>query len=268
MADIVQRMFNTTYGDGLHKLDDGKAITLSTDPPRAQYVVPLIKWVAVVDAEPELTGGAKGTIIVRELGYAYDGAAGGPATYRWAASARITAVPGFGHSVDEFKSDVADDSVNPDENTKGYLLFLRPSGLPLLFPLGGGGESQLADFRIQSIEDEWLTTVPVVQGEVDPDAPAPEVVIVWRTRGARNPRGGSSEGDIDYTWDGVNNRTAIRASDGEMEHQVLTPAYSVGQEITAKTRITGTPDDVVWVEENERGRAWAQLPQVEDELEP
>ena len=139
----------------------------------------------------------------------------------------------------------------------------RPNDKPLVFPLGG--ESQVADFRITAIADEWLTTVPIVQGEVDPEAPEPESVVVWRMREARNPREGHVEDGIGYSWAGVNERTAIRLSDGKTENQVLNKRYLVGQEITAQTRIIGTPEDVVWVESNS-SRAWAQV--VEEEPEP
>ena len=249
-SDTVKKLEDTAYGDGVHRQSDGLSATISIDAPQVDGGPAQIGFGALVEG---LDGDR---LVMREV--ASDGSGG----VVWKGPTRFNARKGFGVQDDAFDDAVVSDAAEPPEDaallgpdTKTFMFMRRAHDEPLVYPFTS--ESQLADFRITAVSDESVTGVAI--GVEVPPEQEPQEVRIERSRGSRNPRAGHSEGGINYTWAGPNERTAVRPSDGITEDQVLIPKYVVGQEITAKTRIVGTPEEVIWTEENERGRAWAQV---------
>lgn len=171
MSDAAKASAQAGVGHGMTRRGATPSVVQQPKPaaPRA------VKIVAVV-GKPNP---AFHELLVREVTFAYEGAdyvppdsmpedpppiEPVPAILRWKGEP-FFALPGYNHSVAEFSStwfsDLLRDDAGelvldgdgktmeqfPDETTTLHLLMLRPSGLPILLKMGGGGDTGFAVVR-------------------------------------------------------------------------------------------------------------------------
>ena len=128
----------------------------------------------------------------------------------------------------------------------------------------GGGDG-VYRFRLKAVYHDYLECK-----QLDGTTFAPEVTVkVAKPYNLRKtPFHGKTINGITYTYTGTQSRTKTR--EGATENQVITPAYQVavpgydGDEIYACKPSGGTgvkidDEDVIWLDINNAGRAWAKV---------
>ena len=123
-------------------------------------------------------------------------------------------------------------------------------------------------FRLKAVYDDYLECKQL-DGTTEV-GPTVKVAKPYNLR--KTPFHNKTIKGITYTYTGVQSRTKTRDSPSETENQVIVPAYRVavtgygGDEIYACKPSNGTgvkigwqDEDVIWLDINNAGRAWAKV---------
>jgi hypothetical protein len=130
----------------------------------------------------------------------------------------------------------------------------------------GGGGYRVVRFRLKGVSEDYLNCKQL-NGTTEV-GPTVKVAKPYNLR--KTPFHGKTISGITYNYTGAQSRTKTRASTSTTENQVITPAYQVavtgydGDEIYACKPSGGTGVkiggvDVVWLDINNAGRAWAKV---------
>ena len=130
----------------------------------------------------------------------------------------------------------------------------------------GGGDYRVVRFRLKAVYEDYLNCKQL-NGTTEV-GPTVKVAKPYNLR--KTPFHGKTISGITYNYTGAQSRTKTRTSTSAKENQVITPAYQVavtgydGDEIYACKPSGGTgvkigDEDVVWLDINNAGRAWAKV---------
>ena len=132
--------------------------------------------------------------------------------------------------------------------------------------VGGGGDYRVVRFRLKGVYDNYLECRQL-NGTTE-TGPTVKIAKPYNLR--KTPFHNKTISGITYNYTGTQARTKTGTSPSVTENQVITPAYHVavpgydGDEIYACKPSGGTgvkidDEDVIWLDINNAGRAWAKV---------